>query len=394
MDHADSERTTDNISDTSSDAPSSGSTGSPGSKRRRGSRGGQRRRGSGQGGSAQGDVSAPAGEVDDRNDIELPEPMREGRPSAEAAERALVRKPRIGDTMPMPTTPPPGPASRPSDDDGDGEPKRRRRGAGSRAGLGRDSASGSGDGSAQRSDGSSSGALKKGRRRGRGKTPSDGPELDDATLEQRRGRERKTQIAVLEGRNLIEHYVSVRPTTSAQIHGNIYLGKVQNVLPGHGGGLRRHRHPEERRAVPRRRAVRRRRRRGVGGQAPHRGDPEGQADHHLPGHQEPDRPQGRPPHPGGVAAGPVRGADPQLAAPTASPSGCPTTSASACGASSTGSSRPSTASSCAPRPRTSPPRRSSATCPPGAAVGPDRGAGGASRSARRCSTASPTWRCG
>ncbi|MDZ7732521.1 MAG: Rne/Rng family ribonuclease [Acidimicrobiia bacterium] len=68
-------------------------------------------------------------------------------------------------------------------------------------------------------------------------------------LEQRRGRERKgkpvgryfmtvsvrdeaTQIAVLEGRNLIEHYVS-RPSDDVfQIHGNIYLGRVQNVLPG------------------------------------------------------------------------------------------------------------------------------------------------------------------
>jgi ribonuclease E len=74
-------------------------------------------------------------------------------------------------------------------------------------------------------------------------------ELDEETLERRRGRERKgrpvgrymmavhvrpeaTQIAVLEGRSLIEHYVS-RPTDDAsQIHGNIYLGKVQNVLPG------------------------------------------------------------------------------------------------------------------------------------------------------------------
>jgi ribonuclease E len=41
-----------------------------------------------------------------------------------------------------------------------------------------------------------------------------------------------TQIAVLEGRTLIEHYVS-RPTDDAtQIDGNIYLGRVQNVLPG------------------------------------------------------------------------------------------------------------------------------------------------------------------
>ena len=45
-------------------------------------------------------------------------------------------------------------------------------------------------------------------------------------------RPKATQIAVLEGRSLIEHYVS-RPSDSVgQIHGNIYLGRVQNVLPG------------------------------------------------------------------------------------------------------------------------------------------------------------------
>jgi ribonuclease E len=73
--------------------------------------------------------------------------------------------------------------------------------------------------------------------------------VDDETNDRRRGRERKgrpvgrylmvvnvkptaTQIAVLEGRNLIEHYVS-RPSDDAnQIDGNIYLGRVQNVLPG------------------------------------------------------------------------------------------------------------------------------------------------------------------
>ncbi|MFP3906299.1 MAG: Rne/Rng family ribonuclease, partial [Acidimicrobiales bacterium] len=74
-------------------------------------------------------------------------------------------------------------------------------------------------------------------------------ELDAATLKRRRGRERKgrpvgrylmavskgpnaTQISVLEGRNLIEHYVSRPSDNETQIHGNIYLGKVQNVLPG------------------------------------------------------------------------------------------------------------------------------------------------------------------
>src|SRR5204863_7403856 len=67
--------------------------------------------------------------------------------------------------------------------------------------------------------------------------------------ESRRGRERKgrpvgrylmavhvrphaTQIAVLEGRALIEHYVSRPADDINQIDGNIYLGRVQNVLPG------------------------------------------------------------------------------------------------------------------------------------------------------------------
>ena len=74
-------------------------------------------------------------------------------------------------------------------------------------------------------------------------------ELDEKSLAQRRGRERKgrpvgryqmtvhvregvTHIAILEGRNLIEHYVSRPSDDVAQIHGNIYLGRVQNVLPG------------------------------------------------------------------------------------------------------------------------------------------------------------------
>ncbi|MGH9178712.1 MAG: Rne/Rng family ribonuclease, partial [Acidimicrobiales bacterium] len=41
-----------------------------------------------------------------------------------------------------------------------------------------------------------------------------------------------TQIAVLEGRSLIEHYVSRPQDDTTQIDGNIYQGRVQNVLPG------------------------------------------------------------------------------------------------------------------------------------------------------------------
>jgi ribonuclease E len=86
-----------------------------------------------------------------------------------------------------------------------------------------------------------------------------GFDLDDDEFERRRGKERNgrplgrylmcvhvqrttgddgsphpvaTQIAVLEGRALTEHYVSRPADEISQIHGNVYLGRVQNVLPG------------------------------------------------------------------------------------------------------------------------------------------------------------------
>src|SRR4029453_18669356 len=74
-------------------------------------------------------------------------------------------------------------------------------------------------------------------------------ELDDDVLELRRGRERKGRpvgrylmcvqvtpqappIAAPEGRTLNKHYVSRPADDVSQIHGNVYLGRVQNVLPG------------------------------------------------------------------------------------------------------------------------------------------------------------------
>ena len=45
-------------------------------------------------------------------------------------------------------------------------------------------------------------------------------------------RSQATQIAVLEGRALIEHYLTRAQDDVSQIDGNIYLGRVQNVLPG------------------------------------------------------------------------------------------------------------------------------------------------------------------
>src|SRR5579875_206853 len=41
-----------------------------------------------------------------------------------------------------------------------------------------------------------------------------------------------SQIAVLEGRALVQHFVSHAQDETTQIDGNIYVGRVQNVLPG------------------------------------------------------------------------------------------------------------------------------------------------------------------
>jgi ribonuclease E len=227
-------------------------------KRRRGSRGGQGRK-------SPASADRTAGEPDDATDDatdtsrdpdELPEPIGEGKVTDPAvAERALVRKPQIGDTRPLvPTKPPPGKAVARSGDDSSGGDdqksgqKRRKRGGkggGGQARGGGRAQTARADSDDQRSDG---GDGKKRRRGGRGGRK--GPTMDEQQLiEQRGGRERNgkpigryfmcvqvrpgmAQVAVMEGRNLIEHYVSRPADDVSQIHGNIYLGRVQNVLPG------------------------------------------------------------------------------------------------------------------------------------------------------------------
>jgi ribonuclease E len=185
----------------------------------------------------------------------MPERTGQNRPKdPAAAERALVKRPQIGDSRPAPATA----------GEGDGDSGGRSGGA---RGKGRSGGGGSGaegteakgssnrSGSRRRRGGRGRGGANRGGSRADSPTPveailgGDAPDLDEATLEKRRGRERNgrpvgrylmtvsvragaTQIAVLEGRNLIEHYVSRPADDVAQIHGNIYLGKVQNVLPG------------------------------------------------------------------------------------------------------------------------------------------------------------------
>jgi ribonuclease E len=180
---------------------------------------------------------AVASEGGEGRDPELPDLPREGRPATvEAAAAATVpkapAKPKIGDSIPPEALR--QIESKKGDDAGEGKRKRRRRGGRNRSGD-----KSAGDRSGGRQSGSPVEAV----------IAHDPTELDDETLERRRGRERKgravgrysmcvhvsekaTQIAVLEGRSLIEHYVSHPSDDVSQIHGNVYLGRVQNVLPG------------------------------------------------------------------------------------------------------------------------------------------------------------------
>jgi len=239
-------------------------------RRRRGSRGGRNRNrsGGGQGGGANassGEDNDETGTPDlDRQPDEMPKRTSQNRPrDTAAAEEALVKKPQIGDSRPAPATDATEGVDEPKAEGQAGGParsgNRRRRGGRGRGGGGGGQQQGQNAQQGQAAQQGQSGQQNqpKGQQQKKSGTPrpveailgGDGPDLDDETLEKRKGRERKgrpvgrymmavsvrpeaTQIAVLEGRNLIEHYVSRPADDVAQIHGNIYLGKVQNVLPG------------------------------------------------------------------------------------------------------------------------------------------------------------------
>jgi ribonuclease E len=239
-------------------------TGAPKKRRRRGSRGGRNRKKPNRPATAAvatAEAVEDAGGVDeldgstggeDWNDAAADRGLTADDLAADAKDDAGLSgrssKPRIGDTRPAP------------------------------AGAARNGRIGNGDGSASGVGGGTASPAKKRRRRrgGRGRTKGtaaagvgattfvdagtmgevdvDGTtileSLDESTLERRRGTHRKgrpagrylmvvhqrpdgiSQIAVLEGRNLVEHYVSHPQDDTTSIDGNIYLGRVQNVLPG------------------------------------------------------------------------------------------------------------------------------------------------------------------
>ncbi len=168
-----------------------------------------------------------------------------------------------------PKTPPPvsKPAVKTAGESSKGSGSRSKGGNGNKAdgNKGQDASSSKPNGS-QQSGGNqnapgegTSKSAKRRRRRRRSKKPAnnnpveaivgDAIELDEAQLKARRGQSRNGEpvgrysmivskrpdgahIAILEGRNLIEYYVSRPNDDEMQIHGNIYLGRVKNILPG------------------------------------------------------------------------------------------------------------------------------------------------------------------
>jgi len=168
---------------------------------------------------------APAPEVSEQP--ELPDPPLEGKVrDAAVADQVLVRRPRIGDSRPAPPVARPAPEPEVA-----ASPRSKDRSAGSKP---------SRRGSAALRAASAAPAAPAARS---GRAPRR-VEVEPPKPKERNGRPvgrylmcvhsrpERTQIAVLEGRSLIEHYVSRAADDVSQIHGNIYVGRVQNVLPG------------------------------------------------------------------------------------------------------------------------------------------------------------------
>jgi ribonuclease E len=220
-------------------------------KRRRGSRGGRGR-------------TRPAGSSDDDGaNPELPDPPGEGHVeinTADAPAPAPRRRPQIGDTRPSAAAEVAATADSASPPS---SANKRRRGGRGRSGAGSGALAASANGEPRpprppREPGKQREPGAKQPQQQRKRTPAvpvqatmsgTAIELDEETLAARRGQSRNgkavgrylmavhvtegvKQIAVLEGRSLIEHYVSRPSDDVSEIHGNIYLGKVQNVLPG------------------------------------------------------------------------------------------------------------------------------------------------------------------
>jgi len=271
-------------------------TGAPKRRRRRGSRGGRNRRKPGTGTGGANGVGSPSASdrdddvddddefdddelghdytdaaadrgmtTDDVAEVAMEEAEIEHTPRAPRDPRpprpeAAAAKPRIGDSRPAPAGAAEVAASNggaAASADGTAAPKRRRRRGGRGRGRGTGNAGGTGGGTGGGTAPGGGRAQQQSQPRDRGDVvradlgvgEAPGAPLDDDVLERRRGRTRKgrpagrylmcvhvlegghTHIGVLEGRSLVEHSLAT-PTGNESIDGNIYYGRVQNVLPG------------------------------------------------------------------------------------------------------------------------------------------------------------------
>src|ERR1700722_11211242 len=207
---------------------------------------------------------------------QLPEqkPQRTPRPAPQPSDAAgevqrEPNRPRIGDSPPPPVhaesaTSPSSNGSSSESSNGDAPKRRRRRGGRGRGGSGQRPTPAQANGEARPNEASPKPAAAANRPPRANTKPASPPRArapraeaygEDAeesaggSSRRRRGRERKgrpvgrylmcvhvepevTQIAVLEGRSLIEHHVERAEDDANQIDGNIYRGRVKNVLPG------------------------------------------------------------------------------------------------------------------------------------------------------------------
>ncbi len=245
----------------------------PKKKRRRGSRGGRNRKKKPAGASAGGNGGGASAAVDEDDDDEDEEDAAEAADElieTDDGERGLTdevvaeqareeagmptSRPKIGDSRPAPAGAGAAAGSAPNATAGttpDDAPKKRRR---RRGGRGRSKSGSGGNGGGNGAAAPKSRATVQYVEGTLDSVDVDGTSLleslDEETLERRRGTRRKgrpagrylmvvhkrddgmAHIAVLEGRQLVEHYVSMPTDDTLSIDGNIYLGRVQNVLPG------------------------------------------------------------------------------------------------------------------------------------------------------------------
>ncbi len=242
-----------------SNGSNGGSGGEGANRRRRGSRGG---RGRGRPAGAASDAGVNGSDPGVNGDAPSLRPEAGTEPAAAlrgpagaqaqapAPPRAAPERPKIGDTRPArPPVTTAGSAATTTDPGGGrgaGDGTRPGGSPGARGpGQGR-----SGGGGRNRSRNGSAAAGMEGAGAGAGGGSKPRTEAAGAKTEGRRGgRERRgkavgrymicvhvrpemTQIALLEGRTLVEHYISRASDDATQIDGNIYRGRVQNVLPG------------------------------------------------------------------------------------------------------------------------------------------------------------------